>query len=73
MHGRLLHHGGTTGRQLWVVILVALGLALGSQAAAATECARATPLPADVHLVGLCRKFCSGGRERAVAPGCGED
>jgi hypothetical protein len=51
MHGRLLHHGGTTGRQLWVVILVALGLALGSQAAAATECARATPLPADVHLV----------------------
>jgi hypothetical protein len=51
MHRRLLHHGGTTGRQLWVVILVALGLALGSQVAAATECARATPLPADMHLV----------------------
>ena len=51
MHRRLLHHGGTTGRQLWVVILVALGLALGRQVAAATECARVTPLPADVHLV----------------------
>ena len=22
---------------------------------------------------GLCRKFCSGGREREVAPGCGRD
>jgi hypothetical protein len=34
-----------------VVITVALGLALGQQATAATECARATPLPAEVHLI----------------------
>jgi hypothetical protein len=34
-----------------VVILVTLGLALGSQAAAAKDCARETPLPADVRLI----------------------
>ena len=34
-----------------MVIMVTLGLALGQQATAATECARATPLPAEVHLI----------------------
>ena len=51
MHRTLRHHGCTTGRSLWVVITVTLGLALGQQATAATECARETPLPADVHLI----------------------
>ena len=51
MHRALHHHGCTTGRALWVVITVALGLALGQQATAATECARAIPLPAEVHLI----------------------
>jgi hypothetical protein len=41
----------TTGCSLWVVIMVALRLALGQQATAATECARAIPLPAEVHLI----------------------
>jgi hypothetical protein len=45
----LRHHGYTTGRALSVVIMVTLGLALGQQATAATECARAIPLPTDVH------------------------
>ncbi|MGH8072303.1 MAG: serine hydrolase [Candidatus Entotheonellia bacterium] len=39
------------GRCLWLIITVALGLALSSQAAAAKECQRETPLPADVHLI----------------------
>lgn len=46
-----LQHGCTTGRHLWLCISVTLGLALGSQAAAARECHRETPLPADVRLV----------------------
>ena len=50
MHRALRHHGYTTGRALSVVIMVTLGLALGQQATAATECARATPLPAAIHL-----------------------
>src|SRR2546428_11558916 len=40
-----------TGRHLWMVMMVALGLTLGTQAAAAKECYRETPLPADVRLV----------------------
>ena len=51
MHRALRHHRYTTGRALWVIITVTLGLALGQQATAATECARATPLPAEVHLI----------------------
>ena len=51
MHRTLRHHGYTTGCSLWVVITVTLGLALGQQATAATECARATLLPAEVHLI----------------------
>jgi hypothetical protein len=51
MHGTLLHHGYTTGRFLWVAVTVALGLTLGHQATAARECARETPLPAEVHLI----------------------
>jgi hypothetical protein len=51
MHGTLRHHGYTTGCSLWVVITVALGLTLGQQATAAQECARATLLPAEVHLI----------------------
>src|SRR2546430_17510271 len=38
-----------TGRHLWVVMMVALGLAVGTQATA-KECHRETPLPADVRL-----------------------
>lgn len=37
--------------QLWLCSVVALGLALGTQAAEARECARETPLPAEVHLI----------------------
>jgi len=51
MKQQTLQHGFTTGHHLWVVMTVALGLALGSQAAAARECARETPLPAEVHLI----------------------
>ena len=40
-----------TGRHLlWVGMVVALGLTLGTQAAAARECQRETPLPTDVRL-----------------------
>src|SRR6266851_5010129 len=39
-----------TGHHLWMVMMVALGLTLGTQAAAARECHRETPLPADVRL-----------------------
>jgi Beta-lactamase len=44
-------HGLTTGRYLWLVMAVAVGLAPGSQAAAAKECHRETPLPSDVRLI----------------------
>ena len=40
-----------TGHYLWLCIVVALGLALGTQAATAKECRRETPLPADVRLI----------------------
>lgn len=41
----------TKGRQVWLtIIIVALGLALSTQAAGAKECHRETPLPADVYL-----------------------
>jgi Beta-lactamase len=43
--------GPTTGRYLWLVMAVAVGLALGTQAAAAKDCHRGTPLPADVRLI----------------------
>ncbi len=51
MKQQTLQHGFTTGHHLWVVMTVALGLALGSQAAVARECARETPLPAEVRLI----------------------
>ena len=51
MNQQRYQHGLTTGRCLWLVITVALGLALGSQAAAAKECLQETPLPVDVHLI----------------------
>src|SRR5262245_30032273 len=51
MHGPMPQHRFTTGRHLWVVMTVALGLALGTQAIAAKECQRETPLPADVRLI----------------------
>ena len=47
----MLQYRFTTGRPLWLVIALALGLALGTQAAAAKECHRETPLPADVRLI----------------------
>lgn len=51
MHGPILRHRCTTGGYLWLCLAVALGLALDSQAAAARECHRETPLPTDVRLV----------------------
>jgi hypothetical protein len=51
MHGPRPPHRCTTGRPLWVAMTVALGLALGTQAATAKECQRETPLPADVRLI----------------------
>ena len=50
MNQQRYQHGLTTGQCLWLVITVALGLALGSQAAA-RECRQETPLPADVRLI----------------------
>jgi hypothetical protein len=47
----MLQYGIARGRYLWLVITVALGLALSSQAAAAKECQRETPLPTDVQLI----------------------
>ena len=41
----------TTGRSLWLVIALTIALVLGTQAAAAKECQRETPLPADVRLI----------------------
>ena len=49
MHGLMPQHRFTTGRHLWVAMTVALGLALGTQAATAKECHKETPLPADVR------------------------
>src|SRR5437016_10536347 len=51
MHGPMPQHRFTTGRHLWLCVMVALGLALGTQAATAKECRRETPLPADVRLI----------------------
>jgi hypothetical protein len=51
MNWPMPQHGITRGRYLWLVIAVALGLALSTQAAAAKECQRETPLPADVRLI----------------------
>src|SRR5713101_10130814 len=50
MNQQRYQHGLTTGQCLWLVITVALGLALGSQAAA-RECRQETPLPTDVRLI----------------------
>src|SRR6266511_4302844 len=51
MTQQVLRHGFTTASYLWVVMTVAIGLALGRQAAGAKECHRETPLPADVRLI----------------------
>jgi hypothetical protein len=51
MNQQTLQHGYTTGRHLWLCLALALGLALGTQAAATRECQRETPLPADVQLI----------------------
>jgi hypothetical protein len=51
MNRQMSQHGITRGRYLWLVITVALGLALSSQTAAAKECQRETPLPTDVRLI----------------------
>jgi hypothetical protein len=44
------------GRHLWLCLALALGLALGAQAAMAKECHYETPLPADVRLSALSLK-----------------
>jgi hypothetical protein len=46
-----VRRGFTRGRRLWLCFALALGMALGSQAAAAKGCARETPLSAEVHLI----------------------
>src|SRR6266478_3404704 len=51
MNGSLRQCGCMTGHQVWLIITVTLGLALGTQAAAAKECQRETPLPMDVRLL----------------------
>ena len=45
-----LQYGFITGYQRWVIMTVAIGLMLSAQAAAAKECHRETPMPADVRL-----------------------
>ena len=51
MNGSLRQCGCMTRHQVWLIITVILGLALGTQAAAAKECQRETPLPMDVRLL----------------------
>jgi len=50
MHQQTSPYRFTLGHHLWVVMMIALGLTLGTQAAAAKECHREMPLPADVRL-----------------------
>ena len=51
MNGPMRQHRFTTGRYLWLVVAVIIGLALSTQAFAATDCRQETPLPADVRLI----------------------
>jgi hypothetical protein len=51
MHGSRRPRGYMTGHPVWLMITVTLGLALGPQAAAARECPRETPVPADGRLI----------------------
>ena len=51
MKQQTLPQGVTTGHRLWIVMTVAMGLALGCQSAAAKECQRETPLPEDLRLM----------------------
>src|SRR5262245_24510238 len=51
MHEPMRQPRRTRGQPVWLIITVMLGLALGTQAAAAKECHRETPLPTDVQLV----------------------
>jgi hypothetical protein len=50
MNRPLAQHRFMTGQHLWLVMAAVIGLGLSTQAAAAKECARETPLPADVRL-----------------------
>jgi hypothetical protein len=50
MSHHTIPHKPTPALHAWLCISMALGLALASQTAAATECQRQTPPPADVHL-----------------------
>ena len=51
MHQQMLRHEFAPGRHLWLYFALALGLALSTQAVAARECHRETPLPAEVRLI----------------------
>jgi hypothetical protein len=51
MHRQTGRHGFRTAPFLRLVIALTIGLALSCQAATAKECARETPLPAEVHLI----------------------
>jgi hypothetical protein len=51
MNGPMRQHCCTLGRWVWLIIAVILGLVLGTQAAAAKECHRETPVPTDVRIL----------------------
>lgn len=51
MNEPMREHRCTRDHQGWLIITVMLGLVLGTQAAAAKECQRETPLPAEVQLI----------------------
>src|SRR5438132_1432188 len=51
MNLQTLHHGATTVHYLQLCLVLALGLALGTQTVAARECQREPPLPTDVRLI----------------------
>ena len=47
MNWQMLQSRFARGRQPWLVVALLLALVLGAQTAAATECHRETPLPAE--------------------------
>jgi hypothetical protein len=51
MNGPMLRHRYITGRQGWLMMAMALGLALSAHVVGAKECHRETPLPTDVRLI----------------------
>jgi hypothetical protein len=60
----------TTARYLCIIIALAIGLGLGSQAAETKECPRETPLPADVCLIAPSPETCKWSLARWMQPLC---